>query len=74
MTIDVRFTHTDGDGDKLEVRAGMLGAVLGVQSAEEAAEVAVRYEYLPGLIAALQSIVAESDLYAEASVPREESK
>jgi hypothetical protein len=57
---DLRFAHTDNDGDRLEVRAGALGAVIGAQSDEEA-EVAVRYEYLPGLIAALQDILAESD-------------
>ncbi len=61
---DLRFTHTDNDGDRLEVRAGMLGAVIASRSdyAEEQVEVAVRYEYLPALIAVLQDIIlAESD-------------
>lgn len=63
---DLRFTHTDREGDVLEVRAGMLGAVIGVLSEDEA-EVAVRYEYLPALITALQSILDESDPGKEAS-------
>lgn len=60
---DLRFAHTDNDGDRIEVRAGMLGATVSSRShfAEEQVEVAVRYEYLPGLIAVLQDILAESD-------------
>lgn len=64
---DLRFTHTDNDGDKLEVHAGYIGAVIDTRShyAEEQVQVAVRYEYLPGLIAALQGILDESDHGAE---------
>ena len=60
---DVRFTHTDNDGDKLEVTAGMLGSIIWVwpENEEAVAGVAVRYEQLPALIAVLQGILAESD-------------
>lgn len=58
---DLRFSHTDNDGDKLEVRAGTFGAVLATGTADDETEVAVRYQYLPALISALQGILNESD-------------
>lgn len=60
---DTRFTHTDNDGDTLTVDAGALGAVVAVKSEAVGFEgaVAVRFEYLPGIIAALQGILDESD-------------
>ena len=59
---DIRFTHTDQDDDTLIVRAGMLGAVIRAQTSTSDAAVAVRYEYLPELIAALQGILDEPAL------------
>ena len=63
MSDDLRWTHTDNDGDRLEVSSGLLGAVVDTRShfAEERVQVAVRYENLPHLIATLQDILAESD-------------
>jgi len=60
---DVRYSHTDNDGDSIQVGAGMLGALIGVEcpAAGMEALVAVRYQYLPDLIAALQGILDESD-------------
>jgi hypothetical protein len=60
---ETRFTHTDRDRDTLSVDAASLGAVVAVKSEAAGFEgaVAVRYEYLPALIAALQSILDESD-------------
>lgn len=61
MTTDVRWTHTDNDGDRLEVRAGILGSVFSILTPDVGyrAGVAVRREHLPALIAALQDIHAE---------------
>jgi len=61
---DIRYTHTDNDGDRLVIRAGMLGAAIDARShfAEEKVEVAVRYEHLPALIESLQGILDEAAL------------
>jgi hypothetical protein len=64
MSDNQRFTHADLDGDTLNVRAGMLGAILEVVASENVGfegAVAVRYNHLPDLIAALQGILDESD-------------
>lgn len=60
---DTQFTHTDKDGDTLTVDTGVLGAVVSVKSEAVGFEgaVAVRFVYLPSLIAALQGILDESD-------------
>lgn len=59
---NIRFAHTDNDGDKLEVTAGMLGSIIWVCPEDEEAVtgVAVRYEHLPALIVALQGILDEA--------------
>lgn len=61
MNPRARFVHHDADGDRMEVREGSVSAVFDCRSyyAEEQVEVAVRYEDLPELIAALQQMVED---------------
>ena len=61
---DIRYTHTDNDGDRLVIRAGMFGATIDARShfSEEQVEVAVRYEHLPALIESLRGILDEAAL------------
>ena len=63
MSDDLRWTHTDSDGDTIHVGSGMYGAIIGAEcpAAGMEALVAVRYEHLPHLIATLQDILAESN-------------
>lgn len=58
---DIRFSHTDWDGDQLTVSAGMHGAILATVDCDDESEVwvAVRYPELPALIEALQQIAGE---------------
>ncbi|UXM92531.1 hypothetical protein [Paenarthrobacter sp. JL.01a] len=58
---DVRFSHTDWDGDQLTVVAGMQGAIIATVDCDDESEVrvAVRYPDLPALIEALQQILGE---------------
>lgn len=58
---DVRFSHTDFDGDQLVVRAGTVGVIVATVDGSDESEilVAVRYGELPALIEALQVIVSE---------------
>jgi hypothetical protein len=61
-TNDLRFTHTDLDGDTLTVRGGMLSTVIEVKSQDVGFEgaVAIRFEHLPELIAVLQRTLDEA--------------
>lgn len=56
------FAHKDFDGDELKVRDGELGVVIEVLDTEDGpcgSAVAVRWDVLPDLIAALQKAYLE---------------
>lgn len=59
---DIRFAHADMEGDSIMVLAGAYGAIVGTRSSssEDEVQVAVRYEFLPGLIEALEGVLSEA--------------